>query len=351
MNTFNDKLFEVVKDVAEVKTELDDINIGGNGNSSINGIKNAHMTLNEGNTYVILTEKVVGHTFKGIVSYNSGYDYVDVSLGKDEYDDWRAIGAFAKDPSILREVDLTFVFVTIDDGQSPDKEYLALKVYLESYGSSGLNVWCINSTNPDIFELRTDEVTEGSEVNASWVAPYVDKNEFEALETKTVLSGKIARGSKGSKGPNKNPSFEILASMKNDNTVHQFNMKVGIVDAETTKLLGEIILNGCTYNMDYVILYSNVHYTADNDCFEFLVGKQGNMIGVVPKFTKDKNMIETWFEGYRFGTISGTLYSEESFEAIDISAVDLTSRLKELETTLQEKITALEERITALEGA
>ena len=35
MNTFNDKLFEVVKDVAEVKTELDDINIGGNGNSII----------------------------------------------------------------------------------------------------------------------------------------------------------------------------------------------------------------------------------------------------------------------------------------------------------------------------
>ena len=99
------------------------------------------------------------------------------------------------------------------------------------------------------------------------------------------------------------------------------------------------------------MLYSNVHYTADNDCFEFLVGKQGNMIGVVPKFTKAKNMIETWFEGYRFGTISGSLYNEESFEAIDISAVDLTSRLKELETTLQEKITALEERITALEGA
>ena len=351
MNTFNDKLFEVVKDVAEVKTELDDINIGGNGNSSINGIKNAHMTLNEGNTYVILTEKVVGHTFKGIVYYNSGYAYIDVTLGQDEYDNWRVIGSFAKDPSILSEVDLTFVFVTIDDGQSPGKEYLALKVYLESYGSSGLNVWCINSTNPDIFELRTDEVTEGSEVNASWVAPYVDKNEFKALETKTVLSGKIARGSKGSKGPNKNPSFEILASMENDNTVHPFNMKVAIVDAETTKLLGEIILNGCTYNMDYVILYSNVHYSADNDCFEFLVGKQDTWIGVVPKFTKDKNMIETWFEGYRFGTISGTLYSEESFEAIDISAVDLTSRLKELETTLQEKITALEERITALEGA
>ena len=108
--------------------------------------------------------------------------------------------------------------------------------------------------------------------------------------------------------------------MVNDDTVRPFNVKYTVKDLETSHVLGEITLIGCTYNMTYTILYSNMYYTEYNDCFEFKPGTLRNYIGVYPKFSKNKNKISFIDSGYGYGNSMSTFCSQEDFQEIDISS-------------------------------
>ena len=109
----------------------------------------------------------------------------------------KSCSKFAVVFTVFFHVSFSFVFVTINE-----IEYLALKVYLPSYESSGLQVYCISSTNIDTFEIKRDGITNEQEVS-KYFAPYVDDAAFQQLKKMTVMNNRSG-GSLGPVGPNKN---------------------------------------------------------------------------------------------------------------------------------------------------
>ena len=153
-----------------------------------------------------------------------------------------------------------------------------------------------------------------------YFAPYVDDATFQGLKTATLpIVRKGGSDGPASTDPELNQYFLIAQEMVNDDTVRPFNVKYTVKDLETTHVLGEITLIGCTYNMTHTILYSNMYYTEYNDCFEFKPGVLRNYIGVYPKFSKDKNRISLIDSGYGYGNSMFTSYSQEDFQEIDLS--------------------------------
>ena len=326
MNSFDDKLFEVVKDVEEVKQAVDEIK---NSNTITAAVKKTQ-TLQVGNTYVLLTELVSGHMFEGVVRYNYGNCYLNITLIQDSDDIWHVFGSLSAEEGILNEVKISFVSVMVEE-----KEYLALKLYLETYDSLSIEAWCVSSTNPEIFELITDGISNEQAVDSSKLAPLIDQSELKTLEDTVRING---YNNSGLNGPASNKYTVVLADIEDDSLVRQFNLRTTVKNDDTSKLMGEAIVAGCIYNGNVTITQCDFIYTDDRDDLVFKIGKLSNKLMLYPSFTNLEKSVSIMASGCSKSNPYGSSYGD-SFEEIDVTSIDLAS-----------KIAALEARVAALES-
>ena len=195
MNTFDDKLYDVVQRVEQIKESID----GENGiqskvekidelDTAINGEEGLKAQVEElkgqieggssggsqANTsihilshtfpdtgevlYAILAPKTVGAHFKGLFSMNSKL-YIDtyVTPSYDSVPDKLHIIYTITQNEIFASMfeNPTITFVSMN-GQ----EYLAIKFTSKSYNSTGCEIYCMEASHPEVVQWATDGVSD-----------------------------------------------------------------------------------------------------------------------------------------------------------------------------------------------
>ena len=157
-------------------------------------------------------------------------------------------------------------------------------------------------------------------------------------ELKGDIPPKIYGWKGGSSGSATNKTIFFLADIVNDNIPRIFNAKIEVTNVDTSKLMGEATLIGCVYKEVITFTQCNFNYTEDKDDLVFKVGKQSNSLAIYPSFTNSGKTIKITPIGYGNRVLAASRLGDSSFEEIDVSNIDLGS-----------KIAAIEARLSALE--